>query len=1080
MGKHKKKSKKNRNGGLSTTSNVPTASLPASHPLSTAAPMGAFWRAYPPRELRLTFIEHIKSMPEAERSGDDWWQLGEYQVLEGLSASDESVINAGSQALMAGANLSPPHAGCLLDLGFLLCFKGLDQMALFYLDKAAQQTPTSRDVWSLRGVACIRAGNREEAIRSFQTAVTLVGSPQSDRKNLQDLEAGVSLEQLREDNVLQKFDIDPSRGNDEDPKEAARNGIILLSQELARKPDDLKAAYGLAYSHYVLGQLEHAEPLLLRVIGEDDEHADALTLLGLISMKRSRPDAQKTYYERAVRADPHHVLANTNLASLYHDQGEFHRARPLLLRAIQAAAPDDQYLPIALDLLGNSYGLIEGDFEREAELHRQAIALQPRRAVFHRNLVITLLSLGRVKDAHQTLQAAKNARLILPEQDMVEKLVRVYRDGTLHPYEYMQLVDKLGPNMGWAAMKPLVKRAWERRNHVALQERIEFLGGLAMMASKTGDHELALQIWRHGRSLPGGEPFGPNLAVELTNLGRHAEALAAAASMSMDTPRSWTILGNTRRSAGQYKLAIEAYRIALEKDERFLLPISNAVDTARDGLLAEELDPFIERLRSGWQASVPAMCVLGRALVLQGKLSSATECFLKALWDGNEVRSPEQIWGDGRDENDLSLMGEPDASEHYSAAVCFLELGRVDLVMALVGAVKNWPQWMNGDWTILEAEVYLSASQPELATSIITQMKRQPPPMVVAAKIAMSERNYEVADQVISEGLADEDAENFNFPYGRPDAMFRSLAARRALEEGDSEKSELLARDAIRRDPSCPDARISLANALAGRASEEERRAVLVDGLRRSPGHPALVEDLVESLVSGGDWQTANSTFQKYRPLLEERGAKIVAYRLAEFLAIDRLSQLEAKNESTPSLVQPWPWLEKLPQPLRNWMRAAHLAIDRSEELAAAYGLYTSKVAEYLLVAHIMTPFRDSMSDAQSLGSERHRDVAKFMNGDMAPSIGSIARLLESASGPYRSSEEELTSRFRKAVISGKFGDARTLRSSEFIGQLKELGKVRNSTAHLGDLDLATIRAATRCVVDQGEPGIIFSALGMS
>jgi tetratricopeptide (TPR) repeat protein len=174
--------------------------------------MGASWRAYPRSGLRKGLIDRLNAKPEGERSGDDWWQLGEYQVLEGLSAGDEAAINAGSQALMKGAHLTPAHAGCLLDLGWLLCYKGLDQMALFYLDKAAEAVPTSRDVWTLRGWACIGSGSREQAIDSFRRAVGLPGATDGDRETLASLEQGASLEQLRKDVVFRKFDDEVLRG----------------------------------------------------------------------------------------------------------------------------------------------------------------------------------------------------------------------------------------------------------------------------------------------------------------------------------------------------------------------------------------------------------------------------------------------------------------------------------------------------------------------------------------------------------------------------------------------------------------------------------------------------------------------------------------------------------------------------------------------------------------------------------------------------------------------------------------------------------------------------------------------------
>ncbi len=823
--------------------------------------------------------------------------------------------------------------------------------------------------------------------------------------------------------------------------------------------------------------MEHAEPLLHRVIGEKPEHADALTLLGLISMKRDRPEQQREYYERAVRADPNHVLANTNLASMYQDKGDFHGARSMLQRAIESAPPDDPHLPIALDLLGNSYGSIEYDFVKEAELHRQAIALDPKRPLFHANLIVALLSAGRAKDAHRALQAAKDARLALPNQSLVEHLVRLYQDRTLHPYQYMQFVDQLSSGMGWPALKPLVKYAWDRRSAVDAPERVDFLGALGLMASKTGDRELALEIWRYGCTIPGGESFSPNVVVELSSLGRHAEALDAAEKMAMDTPRSWTILGNTRLNAGQYKLALEAYRIALEKDERFLLPISNAIGAARTGLLGEELDPFIERLRSDWQSSLKGASLLGQALVLQGKLTSAAECFQKAIWNDAEIRTPDDLWSDERDTEDLSLLGEASLEDHYLAAKCFLELGRIDLLMPLVNKVAEWPKWMNGDWMILHAEACLAAGESDYAAVIISKMADQPPPRLVEAKIAIQSGDFERTDRLIESGLRDETASDFNHPEGKPDAVFRALAAERAQAAGNPELAEDLARDAIRRDPTCVRARLALATALEGRGTEEERVSQIRDGLRRSPGHPSLLTALITSLISLGDAESAGEELEKARPLLIERAASDVAHRLGEAIAVERLSRIAPVMASSSTEVQSWPWLEQLQPPLRDWMRGANLSLIRGQELAAAYALYISKVAEYLLVSKIMVPFRDSMPDAHTLTSERHRDAARFMGGGPPPSIGGIARLMEAASRSYRSSDDELTVRFRDALSQGCFGDSRTLRGNELVGQLIDLGRARNSTAHLGDHDMAVLQAATSCVVADGRPGLLLTVL---
>ena len=1075
MAKNKKHKKSGQFYGAGQKSNVLRFGEGRVKHLHHADPMGASWREYPRGSVRESVIERLKMKPDSDKSGDDWWQLGEYQVVAGLAAGNEAIINAGSQALMKGAHLSPPHPGCLLDLGWLLCYKGLDQMAAFYLDQAVEAVPNSRDVWSLRGWAYIGAANRTEAILSFEKAAALYGATDGDRATLSALKDGADLETLRKDIVFRKFDDEILRGRHGDPREAAQSGVIQLKQLLEKKPRDLDLAYALAHCHYVIDQFDHAEPLLLRVVGENPQHADALTLLGLISMKRERPEQQREYYELAVRANPAHVLANTNLASMYQDAGDFHAARTMLIRAIETAPPDDPHLPIALDLLGNSYGSIENDFEQEAELHRKAISLDPNRPLFRANLIVSLLSAGQIKDARRALQAAKDLRLTLPNQGFIESLVRLYQDRTLHPFSYMQFMEELSPSMGWRALRPLVRNAWDRRQVVSPTEKFEFVNSIGMMASKTGDHQLALEIWLYGCSIPRGRAFSPNVVVELSHLGRHAEALKAAETMPMDTPRSWTILGNTRLNAQQYKLAIEAYKVALEKDERFLLPIANAISTARFGLLFDELEPFIEHLRTDWPSSLKAASLLGQALMLQGKLSSAAACFQKAIWSGDEIRSPEDIWAEEHDKNDLSILGEPSTEDHYLAAKCFLELGRIDLLLKIVTQVGEWPKWMNGDWMILHAEGFLAARETDYAAQIISRMADQPPPRIVDIKISMLSGDFDKADRLIELSLRDETAGDFNHPEGKPDAVICALAAERAVASGKPELAEDLARDAVRRDPACVRARLALAQALEGRSDETERQSQIRDGLRRCPGHPGLVSALITSQVSGGDSESAASELEQVRPLLLERSAVSVAHRLGEAIAVDRLSRFTPENSSTDSSL--WPWLEQLQPPLRDWMRGANLSLLRGQELAAAYMLYISKVAEYLLVSKVMIPFRDSMADARTLESERHRDVSRFMCGGPPPSIGGIARLVEAASRSYRSSDDELTLRFREAVSRGKFGDPRILRGSELVGQLINLGRARNSTAHLGDHDLAALEAATTCIVSNGQPGLLMSVL---
>lgn len=88
MGKNKKPKKRAGTGGGSNASNVFRISNGRVERLHQTDPMGASWRSYPKSAVRQSVIDRVKAKPEAERTGDDWWQLGEYQVIDGLASGD--------------------------------------------------------------------------------------------------------------------------------------------------------------------------------------------------------------------------------------------------------------------------------------------------------------------------------------------------------------------------------------------------------------------------------------------------------------------------------------------------------------------------------------------------------------------------------------------------------------------------------------------------------------------------------------------------------------------------------------------------------------------------------------------------------------------------------------------------------------------------------------------------------------------------------------------------------------------------------------------------------------------------------
>jgi len=86
MGNHRKGGKKGRPGASPKSATVLNFNTGRVSGLHQTDPMGASWRAYPRSGLRQGLIDRLNAKPEGERSGDDWWQLGEYQVLEEVSS----------------------------------------------------------------------------------------------------------------------------------------------------------------------------------------------------------------------------------------------------------------------------------------------------------------------------------------------------------------------------------------------------------------------------------------------------------------------------------------------------------------------------------------------------------------------------------------------------------------------------------------------------------------------------------------------------------------------------------------------------------------------------------------------------------------------------------------------------------------------------------------------------------------------------------------------------------------------------------------------------------------------------------
>lgn len=1081
--KTKQQNNKNKNKNKKRLRITPSNQRNAQHVRAKRRPgqLGIFDRDYPADYERQEIIKSIRGKDEASRSSDDWWRLGEYLTYDGLMDENDSLVNEGIQALTRGANHETPSPACSLDLAWILMFRGLDGMALPYLEKAVQISPKSRDAWSLKGMCHIGNSQREEAIHAYEKAIQRPQATEADKSILSDLHAGKDLREIRKSTVLRKIEPEALCDGRYQSQEKAKMTVQLLKPLLETSPNDVSLIEALAHARYTLDQFEKTRPLLLQLIDIEGGHAKAYTMLGLIAKKKDGDiQAAIDFYKNALEVDPDHLLALVNIASALQDNGNYHEARPLLQRALQGDQSDINY-GLALDLMGSNIGCIDHDYITEAQLHEQAAQLDATHPSFRSNQIVALLSAGEEKKAREVWTRYRSALQTIPFYNLLQGLVEAYTKDLGHPYPYMQLVDQTNSILGWPAMAPLVKKAWQSRSLVLEsndnEEKHEFITRLGMLAGHADCSELALDIWRTGAKLPNSEEFLANQVVELSQLARHGEALELAEKMSMDIPRSFTILGNTRKAAGQFLAAIGAYREALILDPEFLMPISNALDCIEIIKMPDQLPPFEESLLEQWGDTHEGQLLLARSLLLSGRPDGAASDYSQLLYLDGELTDPRDSWEKYQaDTKDLSLWSTPDTQHYKALGKALILSGRHTEFENLYHSMVVLPEWTDGDWKVLLAESYRRRGELEKAKSILEDMPLQPPPLVSRSLCAVEQGYFEEAKKLAENAiLSSPTTSEYSHIEGGPDSVAHSILAICALEDGDPQTALELADTAVKMDIGSAIARTTRALSLTATGQPGLAMSNLEEGLVRNPGSPTILRMLIEYLVDAGRAQDASIILETQRPLISNHGTPGLAEALGELIALRLLAETResAEVKSEASL----PWLQFLENDSKSWISSAISMQSDPEMFGEAYGLYISKVAEKELLERLFAPFKLSIQSEKISDNDMLQDLSRFIHGGYPPSIGGMVRSLIAANNNFRSSDHDLVINLRNFLRSSPRDTTKYLRNDLFLKRLKSLASTRNALAHITQPNLSKVMNDTSIVLDGDKPGDLLIAL---
>jgi protein O-GlcNAc transferase len=168
---------------------------------------------------------------------------------------------------------------------------------------------------------------------------------------------------------------------------------------------DLQEILTVAYAHHRTDHLPEAEKGYRRVLELDEEHPDALFLLGILLKDRNRRTEAQKFLASAVLIAPQNKSAWLELTRLHHDDANWQaciKAADQTLALSQTTAENE----VEVELMRGSAYMALRNFSEAALSGARAIAAAPDNADLHLFYVRCLMALNRFKDALPSAKAA--------------------------------------------------------------------------------------------------------------------------------------------------------------------------------------------------------------------------------------------------------------------------------------------------------------------------------------------------------------------------------------------------------------------------------------------------------------------------------------------------------------------------------------------------------------------------------------------------------------------------------------------------------------------------------------------------
>jgi tetratricopeptide (TPR) repeat protein len=189
----------------------------------------------------------------------------------------------------------------------------------------------------------------------------------------------------------------------------------------------------MAVSHHQAGRLGEAEALYRQTLDLDPTNADALHLLGLVTLTRDPVEATQLI-AKALKKVPKNILFLSNLAKAQNAAGENSKAVNTLKRVIKLDPKNDA----AMNSLGVLYAGLRDQRKAEYTL-RQAIKIRPDHGEYWNNLGLILSASDKKIEA---IEALEQGLKIAPDYPvLLNSIGAVHRDME-HLEESINMLEK--------------------------------------------------------------------------------------------------------------------------------------------------------------------------------------------------------------------------------------------------------------------------------------------------------------------------------------------------------------------------------------------------------------------------------------------------------------------------------------------------------------------------------------------------------------------------------------------------------------------------------------------------------------